>query len=180
MLLYRLILVIPITILLFVSTLVLTFITIYAIDHPFPKGIHESHSILDVKSITTETAYTAGTLIISNHLGKSIDVELSQDNHTVLSTQIGFGDTLYAREKPEIYNITITPEGEGEEPIKELIDLRGCIAIVVIESPIRNQAEIHIAQCSNHLTSSIDIMDHKINNTAFPHSFEFLHQKVEE
>ncbi len=115
------------------------------------------------KNIKDGIIYPQGTIIISNHLGKDIDVELLDENRTVLSTPIENGDTLYTRQSPEVYTIVITPEGEKQ--LKEQFELRGCLALVVLESPIRNNVEILLTQCSGVLSSLSDGFEFKSNKS---------------
>ena len=75
MLFYQLFLVIPITIAI-VSTLGLGVVTTHALDHPLPSGIYKFHSIPYIRNTLGDTVYPSGTMIITNHLGKSVEVEL--------------------------------------------------------------------------------------------------------
>lgn len=45
--------------------------------------------------------------------------------------------------------------------------------MVFVASPVRNCAEICVAQCSKNLTSSINKLDNKNNHTSFLPSFGF-------
>ncbi len=75
MLFYQLFLIIPITIVI-VSTLGLGVVTTHALDHPLPSGIYKFHSIPYIRNTLGDTVYPSGTMIIANHLGKSVEVEL--------------------------------------------------------------------------------------------------------
>ena len=68
-------LVIPITIVI-VSTLGLGVVTTHALDHPLPSGIYKFHSIPYIRNTLGDTVNPSGTMIITNHLGKSVEVEL--------------------------------------------------------------------------------------------------------
>ena len=163
-------LVIPITIVI-VSTLGLGVVTTHAFDHPLPSGIYKFHSIPYIRNTLGDTVYRSGTMIITNHLGKSVEVELLHLIGTILSTQIDHGDTLYTSEDPAIYSIVITPE--GEVPIKELLDLRGCVVMIVLQTPTRDNAEVYVAQCLRDLSSSSDGLEFG-NTASFSNSFESI------
>jgi hypothetical protein len=135
------------------------------------NGIYKFHFIPDIRNILGDTVYPQGTIIIASHVGKSVSVEFLHDNHIILSTQIYRGNMLYDRENPAIYCIVITPE--DEEPIKELLDLRGCVAMIVIQSPIKYKAEGYVAQCPRDLSSSSYGLEFG-NTASFSNSFEFI------
>ena len=76
MLFYQLFLVIPITIVI-VSTLGLGVVTTHALNHPLPSCIYKFHSTPYIRNTLGDTVYRSGTMIITNHLGKSVGPELS-------------------------------------------------------------------------------------------------------
>jgi hypothetical protein len=164
---YSLLLTPIVVILIFTSTSIIPSYGLYS----DPKEI-KSH-LNSFKENIRDLANSQVHVIVSNHLNKVIEFELSHENRTIISTPIQQGATLYDRvPSGDDYIVEITPE--GEKPLKAVLDLERCIAVTVIESPFENQAEIYLAQCSTHLTSSIDRMDHENNRISFPQSFEFI------
>lgn len=137
-----------------------------------PDGIYRFHPIPDIRNILGDTVYRSGTMIITIYLGKSVSVELLHNNCTILSTQIDHEDTLCARDDPAIYIIVITHSWVWS-PDQGTAGFEGCVVMIVIQSPIRDNAEVYVAQCPKGLSSSLNGLDFG-NTTSFSNLFEFV------
>ena len=58
-------------------------------------------------------------------------------------------------------------------PIKDLLDLRGCVVMIVLQTPTRDNAIVYVAQCPRDLSSSSDGLEFG-NTASFSNSFESI------